>query len=175
LSIPAALRSTTVLRVLVTDSSVIINFHHTSHLNFLGRLPNLRFAVPDEVVSEITDPLQAEILERLIVEGTLERVSVSGTSELSAFADFSSRLGLGESACLAIAQSRGWLVACDEKRIFLREASSCLGADRVVNTPGIYLLCIRAGVLSVEEADTAKGVLELHRYKMAFSSFRDLV
>jgi predicted nucleic acid-binding protein len=130
--------------------------------------------VPDEVVSEITDTSQAEMVQRLIREGILEKTSVSGTAELAEFADLSSKLGLGESACLAIARERGWLIACDEKRFFLREATSRLGTARILNTPGIYVLCIRAGLLPVEEADAAKAVLEQHRYKMAFSSFREL-
>jgi hypothetical protein len=37
------------------------------------------------------------------------------------------------------------------------------------------VLGIRAGLLTVEEADQDKAVLEQHRFKMAFESFRDLV
>ncbi len=164
-----------IVRVVVTDANIVINLHHTSHLHLLGRLPGLRFVVPDEVILEIREPSQAEMLRQLILAGTLETTSVSGTDELLVFADLSSKLGLGESACLAIAQSRGWLVASDEKRLFLREAISRLGTARLLNTPGIFLLCIRAGLLDLEEADAAKDSLELHRYKMSFNSFRDLL
>jgi predicted nucleic acid-binding protein len=164
-----------ILRIVVTDSSVVINLHHTSHLGLLRALPTFQFVIPEEVIAEITEPTQAEILSQLIADGSLERVCLENPEELSFFADLSNRLGLGESACLAIAQSRGWLVACDEKRIFLREAKDRLGNARIMNTPGIYVLFIHAGLLTVEEADEAKAILEQHRFRIALVSFRDLI
>ena len=50
-----------------------------------------------------------------------------------------------------------------------------LGEGRVLNTPGLFLLGIRAGILTVDAADRMKAVLERHRFKMRFSSFRELV
>jgi len=163
------------VRIVVTDSSVVINLHHTSHLQLLARLPGFCFVVPEEVIAEITEPVQAELLNRFVADGILEKVSLADASELSVFADLSNRLGLGESACLAIAQTRGWHMACDEKRIFLREAKQRLGDARIINTPGVYVLFIRAGLLSVEEADEAKAILEQHRFRIALVSFRDLI
>ena len=66
-------------------------------------------------------------------------------------------------------------MACDEKRILLREAKQRLGDARIINTPGVYVLFIRAGLLSVEEADEAKAILEQHRFRIALVSFRDLI
>jgi hypothetical protein len=45
----------------------------------------------------------------------------------------------------------------------------------LINTPGIYVLLIRAGLLTVEEADLAKAVLEQHRFRIALISFRELI
>jgi predicted nucleic acid-binding protein len=163
------------LHIVVTDSSVIINFHHTSHLRLLKALPRLRFVIPEEVIAEITDPNQAQILNKLVEDRAFEKVSLESAEELTYFAGLSGRLGLGESACLAIAQSRGWLIACDEKRIFLREARHRLGDARLINTPGLYVLLIRAGLLTVDEADQAKALLEQHRFRIALVSFRELI
>ena len=44
-----------------------------------------------------------------------------------------------------------------------------------MNTPGIYVLFIRAGLLTVEEADQAKVILEQHRFRIALVSFRELI
>lgn len=165
-----------IIRIVVTDSSVVINLHHTSHLKLLARLSGFCFVVPEEVIiEEITEPVQAELLNRLVADGILEKVSLADASELGVFAGLSNRLGLGESACLAIAQTRGWHVACDEKRIFLREAKQRLGDARIINTPGVYVSFIRAGLLTVEEADEAKAILEQHRFRIALASFRDLL
>jgi len=84
-------------------------------------------------------------------------------------------LGKGEAACLAMAQHRGWVVACDERRAFLREARRRVGETRLLNTPGLILLAIRQSKMTVEEADEAKKVLETRRFRMKFRSFGDLL
>jgi hypothetical protein len=66
-------------------------------------------------------------------------------------------------------------VACDEGGRFRREARARVGGDRLLNTPGILLLAIRSGLLTVEQADGIKDVLAQRRYKMAFGSFRELL
>ncbi len=65
-------------------------------------------------------------------------------------------------------------MASDEGGAFLREATARLGAGRIINTPGLFLMAIRAGIISVEQADEAKTVLEQRRFRMKFCSFRDL-
>lgn len=161
--------------IVITDTSILINLSHTGHVALLGKVVGLRFVVPDEVVAEITEPEQLRTLEAALADGSLSRESIASPDELAIFAELSQTLGSGESACLALASSRGWLVACDEKRVFLREARSRLGEGRILNTPGLYVLWIRAGVLSVEAADAAKAILDANRYKMRFASFRDVI
>lgn len=137
-------------------------------------MDGLRFVVPDEVVAEITEPEELRTVQAALADGRLKLESIATPDEFAIFVELSEILGSGESACLALAASRGWLVACDEKRVFLREDRSRLGAGRILNTPGLYVLWIRNGALSVEEADAAKAILEANRFKMAFSSFREV-
>jgi predicted nucleic acid-binding protein len=159
----------------ITDTSILINLCHTGHMPLLGRTTGLRFVVPDEVIAEITDPDQLRALEQALAEGAVGRTSISSPDELAIFAELTQMLGSGESACLALAVNRNWLVACDEKRLFLREARKRLGEGRILNTAGLYVLWIRTGVLSVDEADSAKGVLDAHRFRLAFDSFREVI
>jgi predicted nucleic acid-binding protein len=84
-------------------------------------------------------------------------------------------LGIGEAACLALAECRDWLIASDEKKKFYREAVARLGQHRIINTPGILLKAIRVNILTVEEADNAKTLLEQRRFTMRFASFRELL
>jgi len=84
-------------------------------------------------------------------------------------------MGKGESACLAIAQRRKWIIASDEKRRFRREAVKRLGEGKILTTPGILLMAIKVGILSVEEADKAKVILEGRRFKRTFKSFGDFL
>jgi predicted nucleic acid-binding protein len=161
--------------VVIADTSVIINLCHTGHLLLLGRTATFEFVVPDEVVAEVTDPDQRRALGEGLAAGALRTHSISSPEELTTFAELTQILGAGEAACLAVAENHDWLVACDERRLFLREARRRLGDDRILNTAGLYVLWIRAGIVSVAEADLAKGILESHRFRLAFNSFRDVI
>ncbi len=162
------------ISVVITDTSILINLLHSGHLPLLGRTAGYQFLIPDEVLAEIRDPDQRGIVEGSITEGVLGRATIETPEELAVYAELTLILGSGEAACLAVASSRGWLIACDERRVFLREARTRLGQDRLINTPGLFLLWIRAGLLTVAEADAAKLALEGKRFKMAFESFREL-
>lgn len=43
-----------------------------------------------------------------------------------------------------------------------------------MTTPGLLLLAIQKGVLTIAEADAIKVTLERHRFKMSFDSFATL-
>ncbi len=162
-------------RVVVTDANVLINLIHVGRLDILVRLPDLGFVVPPEVEAEVAVPEQAAVLKRALDTGDLGRQAFTGTEELGIYAELVQVLGKGESACLAMAEVRGWLIASDERRRFLRLAKERLGPGRVLNTVGVFLLAIRAGLVTVEEADRDKATLEGHRFKMKFASFRDVL
>lgn len=74
-------------------------------------------------------------------------------------------MGRGEAACIAIAAQKGWFIASDEKKRFLREAIARVGAGHVLTTVDLFVLAITAGLLSVEEADADKVTLEGRRFK----------
>jgi hypothetical protein len=74
-----------------------------------------------------------------------------------------------------LAQTKNWYIASDEKRVFRREALARLGEGRILTTAGLLVLAIRANLLTVEQADQIKLVLETKRFRMAFGSFRDIV
>jgi predicted nucleic acid-binding protein len=84
-------------------------------------------------------------------------------------------MGRGEAASLALANGKDCYLACDEKRVFRRKAIEILGEDRLLRTPGIIVLCIRQGLLNIDEADRLKAILETKRFKMTFGSFREVV
>lgn len=161
--------------VVVTDANILINFMRAEHLALLGRLTSFAFVFPAEVVAEITDPVQREQLEAALTRGELRTIVLEDIAELTTCAELRRVMGKGEAACLALAEARGWIVASDEKKRFRREAVARLGEGHVVTTAGLFVLAIRAGLLSVEEADQAKAVLERHRFRMKFRSFRELV
>lgn len=166
---------TSVVRVVVTDANILINLIHVQRLELLGALPGYEFVVPDEAVREVTDPAQCEALQAAITSSVLWPVAIDDMATLELFAELRAIMGPGEAACLSLAVQRGWLIASDEKRVFRREAQARLGPGRILNTAGILLLAIRAGMLTTEQADNAKSELERRRFRMKFASFRDLL
>jgi predicted nucleic acid-binding protein len=160
----------------VVDTSVLINFCHADRLDVLGGIQRFEFVVPPEVDAEVVLPQQRASLAAAFTRGDLARAPTDVSEVLSRIADLREQsLGLGEAACLAVAAVRGWLVACDERRRFLRIAEATLGMGRVVDTPGLLLTAIREGLISPREADGLKATLERHRFTMRFRSFEDFV
>jgi predicted nucleic acid-binding protein len=164
-----------IVRVVVTDANILINLIHIGRLDLLGKLPPYSFVVPEEVVKEVKEPNQAVALHTAISSGLLQEVQLVAPAELKVYADLIQILGAGEAACLSLAECRQWFIASDEKKKFRRETLARLGTGRLLNTPGILTLAISGGILTVEDADRAKAVLEQHRFIMSFRSFRDVL
>jgi predicted nucleic acid-binding protein len=110
-----------------------------------------------------------------VAVGVLRIEELSGPETIALFAELRHLMGAGEAASLALAVHRGWAVASDEKRAFRREALARLGPGRILTAPGLYRVAIRAGLLSVADADADKARLEVRKFKMGFSSCGNLV
>src|SRR5690242_3099869 len=110
------------IRVVVTDTNILINLIHVGFLDLLSKLPAYTFVVPEEVVKEVSDPRQRQALEEALSCGVLQVVQLTDPAELTAYAQLITFLGSGEAACLSLAEYRNWLIASDEKRKFRREA-----------------------------------------------------
>jgi hypothetical protein len=52
-----------IVRVVVTDTNILINLIHIGRLDLLGKLPPYSFVVPEEVVKEVTGFDQAQALQ----------------------------------------------------------------------------------------------------------------
>lgn len=162
-------------RTVVVDANIIINLLHAGRLALLDAIPGYEFVIPEDVIAEVLDPTQREQVDRAISDAFLRVETITEPADLVQYAEFRRTLGRGEAACLVLALRHGWLVASDEKGRFQRQSTATLGAGRTINTAGLFVVAIRAGVMSIEEADQAKSVLERHRFRMPFGSFRDVV
>jgi len=153
----------------------VINLAHAKRLDLLARIRGFEFIVPDVVVElEVIRETQTRSLQEALTNGWMRQTSVDGDERMT-YAELRKFMGRGEAACLAIAKNRGWLLACDDSRRVPSYVRKHLGEGRIVNTPGLLLLAIRLGALSLDEADSIKAILERNRFKMNFKSFRDVV
>lgn len=161
--------------VVLIDTSVLINFLHLDRLDLLGKLPDYEFQVPDHVLEEIRDSVLRERMEEGLRSGFLSVLSITDMVEIESYARFHRTLGQGEAACLAVAVRRGYWVASDDRGAFRRAATEGIGKERIITTPDLIVLTIRAGVASVEMADGWKVTLEGNRFRMRFASFREIL
>jgi predicted nucleic acid-binding protein len=159
----------------VTDANVLINLLHAGLVDLLGGLPGYEFVAPDHVIEEVTAPAQRATLDDAVTRRVLKRESITDIASIELYAELRGRMGSGEAACIAMAAARRWLIASDEKGAFRQEVVRRLGAGSLITTAGLLVLAIRADRVTVEQADQAKAVLEQHRFRMKFGSFRDLV
>lgn len=162
-------------RVVVTDANILINLIHIDRLVLLGQLTGFEFVVPPEVIQEINEAQQAVVVATALSEGIFKEEALVEIPALSLYAELVTSLGKGEAACLGLAVTKGWMIASDERKKFRREVPDRIGPDRLLNTPGLLLLAIRLGVLSIGDADAAIKVLASRRFKVKFRSFADLL
>ena len=73
-------------------------------------------------------------------------------AEIELYAQHRSRFGQGESACMAVAQIRGWLVASDDRAV-RRAVTASLGADRFLDTKGLLETAMTAGLISKSDLE----------------------
>lgn len=161
--------------IALIDTSVLLNFLAVDRVDLLSRHPELRFVVTDHVRGEITDrrPEQLTRFEAAVTQRLISQSSVSTPRALELFGELQkmSQLGIGESAAAAAAIALDAPMATDDRR-----AAKIIGklfpALVMLDTAQIVRELIKAGVLTVEEADTLKTEWELrHRFKLPFSSF----
>lgn len=153
---------------------MLINLLHTERLRLFSAQGILQFVVTPETVEEIRHPEQRALVEDALAAGVLREEPISGAASLRLYTELRKSMGKGEAASLALAKARGWSIASDEKGAFRRAAIEHVGKGRLLTTADLYLLAIRSGSLSIEEADLDKAILEARRFKMPFASFADL-
>ncbi len=157
------------------DTSVLINFLILNRVDVLANLPGHRFVVLDAVEGEVLRPQQQATLAAAVEHRLVDRVGAATPEELEIFAEHRRTMGLGEAACLAAAEPRGWLLASDERRAFRRIARGRIGDSRILTTPGILVLAVRGGVISVADLRGVAEELERNRFRVPVGAFEGLL
>ncbi|MGB3632953.1 MAG: hypothetical protein WA982_02820, partial [Rubrobacteraceae bacterium] len=147
--------------LVVADASVLINFLRAGRLDLLRHHEGYKIVVTEHVRQEVRYPDQTVGLAAALTAGDIAEIQVTDPAELEIFAELNTVLGRGESASIAVAATRGWVIAMDELGRARREVYDRIGRNRLINTPGLILSCVRNGAITVAEADTVKSRLEL--------------
>ena len=161
--------------LVVADSSFLINFLVVDRMDILGRLPEFRFHVVNHVRAEIRFESQRARLQAATDDGGMTEIEIADPAETLLYDKFRKFLGDGESASLAVAVSRRWVIAADEKGRFRRELFSRLGEDYLLDTLGALLIAIRSDVITVAHAEALRTQLQGHRFQMDPAPFDELL
>jgi len=165
----------------IIETSVLVNFLKIGRTDLLAKHPTYRFVVPDLVRNEVTRyyAVQVARLDAAIAAGELLPDNPAGATdpaELAAFAAMSTiKIGNGERAAIAAAAARGLPLAMDDRRAWRWSASFSAAVPRE-DTVTIVVALIKAGVLSVAEADTIKADWQAnHKFTLTFGSFAERI
>lgn len=163
--------------LVVADANVLINFLRAGRLDLLRQHKDYKLVVTEHVRREVSYPTQAAEFASALCAGDIEETRLTDPVEMSLFAELNAVLGRGESAAIAVAANRTWVVAMDELGRARREVHERVGRNRLINTPGLILSCIRNSTITVDEADGIKENLESQgqSFAVSFGSFGDLL
>lgn len=164
--------------ILVTDTSVLVNFLRIDRMQLLRDLP-CRLLVTDHAAGELTDfyPEQVERYNAALAAGCVEACTVTDEAALDIFGQLtgSTRLGVGESATIAHAMVTGAGVAIDDRRA-INEARRIAEGLVIVRTADLMVRMIEAAMLSIEEADAIKDDWAAnHRFRIPVASFAEMM
>ncbi len=164
--------------IVITDTSVLINFLVLDRVELLARLPDHRFVVTDHVRAEVTEHYhdQLQRLDEAFAAGALEEIRVTELEEVRLFAQLTATgLGVGECSAIAVAVHRKLTLAIDDRRAVKKLEKLGLNVP-VLSTESLVVLLIQQTVLTVTEADAMKRDWEQnHRFRLAFDSFAERI
>jgi predicted nucleic acid-binding protein len=161
--------------LVVADSSFLINFLVLGRMDILGGLQGFRFHMVNHVTAEVRYYDQRARLQTALDIGVVTEIEITEPTEIRLYDEFRRFLGDGESASLAVAVSRRWVIAADEKGRFRRELFARLGEGYLLDTLGALLTAIRAGVLTVAGAEELRARLRENRFELDSTPFAELL
>ena len=159
----------------ICDACVLINLSVVNELRLLGGLEDFRFYVPQAVLDELRQESHRKEVRTALDRLWLRKATLDSEEEDALAQELRSLYGAGESACLAIAQVRGWHVVTDESGALAGEIGRRVGVGRQIGTVAILAVAVRRKLLTVPQADAYKVKLEAHKFKIKIRSFADIL
>lgn len=170
-------------RVVITDSSTLINFLAVGRTDLLTDNQRYRFTITEHVRAEITDhfPEQRARLDTLLDGGAMVETPLTAIAELELFVQLTTSnpgapkpVGDGEAASIAAAILRSAVLALDDKAATKR--ALCVQPTlEIRNTAQLVIEAIQDSRIQIAAADALKQCWEVeHRFRLPFASFRDV-
>jgi predicted nucleic acid-binding protein len=152
----------------IVDNTVLSNFAHVEKPELL-RVTFDSLVVVQAVMDELAEGVR---LGRVPLVDWSWLPTIELTAEEQAKAEeLGQSLGKGEAACIALAQSHGWMVLTDDRDA--RQVARDAGVA-VSGTLGALMNLVRADVLSFPDGDTLLAEMMRHGYHCPISSLSEL-
>ena len=107
-----------------------------------------------------------------IKEGWLKEIALKGEKEKALFETLSVSLGFGEASSIAIAKTRGYVFACDDRAA--RREADLLGV-KLTGTIGIIIKAVKKKSLSSQEADVILNRMIANGFYSPVKSIKDIL
>jgi predicted nucleic acid-binding protein len=152
----------------VIDNTVLSNFAHIQQPSLLGKA----FETP-VTVRAVIEEWHVGVQSARVPSadwGWIPLIELTPAEQVFA-EQLGKTLGRGESACIALAQSRRWIVLTDDRdaRRMARQ-----GGITISGTLGALKNLVRGHVLSLTEADVFLTMMKQHGYRCPVNSLSEL-
>lgn len=160
-------------KILITDTSVLINFLNINRIDLLASFPG-KFLITEHVVDEITLDFsnQQDRLNLAIMDGELEVVAVDSEQELQLYNELikEKRLGAGECSAIACAIKRKYSLAMEDSRA-CKQTLRLDPSVEILKTQDILTKLIMNRIITIEEADAIKLDWQ-NKYRFFLNKFK---
>lgn len=107
-----------------------------------------------------------------IKEGWIREIALTGEKEKALFETLSVSLGFGEASSIAVAKTRGYVFACDDRAA--RREADLLGV-KLTGTIGIIIKAVKKKVISSQEADVILNQMIANGFYSPVKSIKDIL
>ncbi|KAF0145408.1 MAG: nucleic acid-binding protein [Nitrospirae bacterium] len=162
---------------IIFDCCVLSNFALSGSLHIIKKLYAnssylTNFVAAENLRGILSGHNKLASVNETIKEGWIKEIALKGEKEKALFTTLSVSLGFGESSSIAIAKTRGYIFACDD-RAARREAD--LLAVKLTGTIGIIIKTVKKKVISSQEADVILNHMIASGFYSPVSSIKNLL
>ena len=143
------------LRPCLLDTSIVLSFTGVGRFDVIGQDGRYEWFVTPIVRSELIRPADRGPVDDAIANGRVHLAAIDNANELELreWASWSAVVDPGEAEAIAVAVSRGWIVAIEDLRA-QRALDRAVGRGRWLNSANVLLGAIRDGRLPIDQADS---------------------
>ncbi len=140
---------------IIFDNCVLSNFALSDAFTIIKKLYSTKAYITDFVYAENTKGILRGyrglmLIREAVNGGWLKEISIKTNKDRELFENLSVSPGFGEASSIAIAKSKGFTFACDDRAA--RKEAEVLGI-RLTGTLGILIKAVKKKLISQNEAD----------------------